>query len=1331
MKPAKPERVDHREAVTAALIEALEKGTAPWQKPWDSEVARAELPINGVTGKPYKGGNSVGLMLVAGAKGYDDPRWMTYKQADAEGWQVRKGEKCAHVEFWQFDKEEKRKDPATGKMVTVTTKLEHPIQRVYAVFNGEQIDGIPPLERKQIPEWEAHEAAEKALKNSKALITHDGGDRAYYVPSQDRIALPAREAFPSAGAYYGTALHELGHWTGHRTRLDRDLTGPFGSESYAREELRAEMASMIIQSELGVPHDPGNHASYVGHWIKALKEDKNELFRAAKDAGAAADYVIGLSRAKDLEVESAGPELGEVVPTNALESAINTALSKGESSPVEIGSGAVSSPAVPSIEPVQSAINNAHSQRKSAMTTNVELDAFENLREHSNVEKEDQQSSLKGLAEAAMNREGYLEAMTTMAPEFVEQELKPIMQQLEAEETSRLNDLAGEAQSWTPMQASARALDDVAEYQKHPSKQLLAGMAVAAETNIEYKAALTSTPAVQQEVEAQQDKNLMQLAAERVHERYGDLPAKLGTDPKAVDMGQAALHEEMAGMVMEVAMKPEDAARFMARSPMVGRESEVSSLTMDLMDAVGIDGVDLDKEARKDMDAKAMSADRHMAELVAEQVQQAKSWTPDQAADQAAKDIQNHALEFDPAAKDLVVADMIVNAEASPAYRSALAEAAPELTGRIDAAIEQGQQRTPAEEVTPYFQNPTYAVASKFDESRAENAALVDLKKYDQGENNIEDITLKSMASYEYAGIVAQSGSDLLNETVAKQSSDLRRNPAEPDWTAVNEVHAKDRAKDDLRQLAAVDQMEGNPMLDDGEEEKELRDKIAERQKNNPVYAKEMAELQQNGAELAAEKPAEIRQPEAAPQPAFAPQQVAPNLSPQEQAQKDLDTYLNASSSADREKAFNAIVDRSLDPEYEDEFKAQAMVNNLGDINNQEHIDDLKYMRATDPSKWDQKTAERKAGEDFNFYTEEHGAARGYATKDILKNAEQSPEYAAAMKELAVSNGEPELVSKLDAIEQGKGQGQDGKEKVVKSQADLDEMMDQARTSVEIRYGDLGAMLVGEEQAGMLKDAAVHREMTSMSASLPDKQQQDAFLAKSPMAGEEKAQELDSAMRELDYLDNLPTHVAMALDNAQDGKVVNLRELDSVAYINRHSGDLTLAAKDPATMEGILSHALGAEIAHGAVANNGAEVPFGQTKYLSQGGEPATETLKMVLKEAGADEKHLPKVDALGALIPAPSKEKSLADLKQFGGEEVPNSMTFTAKLDTNYKGAIVAEHEHHVLQQTAPKTFVAHEKQAFTAGVPQVGQNVGVNYKAGKASVIELANDKSKAMER
>jgi antirestriction protein ArdC len=238
----------------------------------------------------------------------DDQRWMTYKQSNELGGQVRRGEKGTIIQYWKFTEEHIKKDDQgktvlddEGNPVKITVKLERPRVFYATVFNAEQIDGLPPLQKKE-QTWDAIERAETILSSSGAMINHSAGGRAFYRPTSDSIHLPEKGLFPSADKYYATALHELGHWTGHESRLNRDLAHPFGSEGYSREELRAEISSMLLGDTLGIGHDPGQHAAYVGSWIKTLRDDPLEIFRAAADAEKVQAYVLGLEQKQTQEL---------------------------------------------------------------------------------------------------------------------------------------------------------------------------------------------------------------------------------------------------------------------------------------------------------------------------------------------------------------------------------------------------------------------------------------------------------------------------------------------------------------------------------------------------------------------------------------------------------------------------------------------------------------------------------------------------------------------------------------------------------------------------------------------------------------------------------------------------------------------------------------------------------------------------------------------------------------------------------------------------------------------------------------------------------------------
>jgi antirestriction protein ArdC/phage/plasmid primase-like uncharacterized protein len=298
---------DYVDEVASSIIKQLKEGTAPWQKPW--EPGERFMPYNPTTGNEYHGMNAVWLMSRAQSRGFTDARWMTYRQSQEQDAQVRKGEKGTPIQFWKWQGLEPVKDPSgkpvldqEGQPVRQMVRYERPRVMGAVVFNAEQIEGLPPAPLRPVrPEWERHSQAETILGNSGVPIHHAPGDRAFYRLAEDSITLPERDQFPSGDRYYATALHELGHATGHPSRLARDMAHPFGSEGYAREELRAEIGSLMLGEQLGIGHDPGQHAAYVASWIKALENDPREIFRAAADA----EKIVKLVRSYELGREQA------------------------------------------------------------------------------------------------------------------------------------------------------------------------------------------------------------------------------------------------------------------------------------------------------------------------------------------------------------------------------------------------------------------------------------------------------------------------------------------------------------------------------------------------------------------------------------------------------------------------------------------------------------------------------------------------------------------------------------------------------------------------------------------------------------------------------------------------------------------------------------------------------------------------------------------------------------------------------------------------------------------------------------------------------------------
>lgn len=279
--------------VTQQIIDALEEGVRPWEKPW--KCGSISHPVRS-NGKPYTGINVLLLWMATIAAGYTSDRWLTYKQAHELGGQVRKGEKGSTIVYANsFTKKETTDDGEEFEQEIYFLKG-------YTVFNVEQITDLPEeYYHKPAPRIEPVERIEKAeifFAMIPADIRH-GGDRAYYTNSQDYIKLPAFESFRDAESYYATLGHELVHWTKHQSRLNRDFKSKsWGDKEYAREELVAELGAAFLCAELGLtPVIREDHAPYIQSWLKVLKEDKRAIFSAASHAQRAVDFIKGFNKA--------------------------------------------------------------------------------------------------------------------------------------------------------------------------------------------------------------------------------------------------------------------------------------------------------------------------------------------------------------------------------------------------------------------------------------------------------------------------------------------------------------------------------------------------------------------------------------------------------------------------------------------------------------------------------------------------------------------------------------------------------------------------------------------------------------------------------------------------------------------------------------------------------------------------------------------------------------------------------------------------------------------------------------------------------------------------
>ncbi|MCG7509071.1 ArdC family protein [Mesorhizobium retamae] len=276
--------------ITDRIIADLEHGCVPWVKPWGRAKAAIGLPKNAATGRGYSGINILILWGAVIERSYPSQRWLTFQQALALGGSVRRGEHgTTIVHAGRFiPKDEKERANAEDIEPQAIPYLKR-----FTVFNVAQCEGLPEHIYEQpgpLPERETVPHAEALIAASGADI-RIGGDRAFYMPGADFIQLPPQPAFFEQINYYRTCFHELGHWTGHQTRLARDLSVSFGSKAYAREELTAEMAAAFVCSTLGI-EPTVRHADYVGSWLAVLREDNRAIFRAASLASKAADFLL-------------------------------------------------------------------------------------------------------------------------------------------------------------------------------------------------------------------------------------------------------------------------------------------------------------------------------------------------------------------------------------------------------------------------------------------------------------------------------------------------------------------------------------------------------------------------------------------------------------------------------------------------------------------------------------------------------------------------------------------------------------------------------------------------------------------------------------------------------------------------------------------------------------------------------------------------------------------------------------------------------------------------------------------------------------------------------
>jgi antirestriction protein ArdC len=281
------ERFDIHQHLTDRIVAAIEAGAGEWQMPWH-RGSGGRHPVNIASGNKYRGVNVLGLWVDAQVNGYGSHLWGTYRQWAERGATVRKGQKASYAVFYK----EIEIDTAEGEDNDSKRRL---IARATPVFNADQVDGFG--EPRTDVAVEGLGDVDAFIAGTGARIVH-GGNRACFTPKLDEIHMPERASFTGSKTssatetYYSTVLHELTHWTAPAHRCNRDLSGRFGSEAYAMEELVAELGAAFLCAELGITVEPrADHAQYLAHWLKVLKADKHAVFTAASKAAEAVSFL--------------------------------------------------------------------------------------------------------------------------------------------------------------------------------------------------------------------------------------------------------------------------------------------------------------------------------------------------------------------------------------------------------------------------------------------------------------------------------------------------------------------------------------------------------------------------------------------------------------------------------------------------------------------------------------------------------------------------------------------------------------------------------------------------------------------------------------------------------------------------------------------------------------------------------------------------------------------------------------------------------------------------------------------------------------------------------
>ncbi len=297
--PKSTDKPSPADIITGAIIDKLEAGVRPWIKPWRPGLGGRPLRA---TGDPYRGINCFWLWLVAESAGFNSRTWMTYKQAQSLGAQVREGERSQIAIFYK-SYSKTVESPVTGDSADEMRR----VLRSYAVFNADQIDGLPerfhPSPLSVVPAADTLPDRARRFVDALPATVNIRGDRAFYDRTADSITMPAIEQFSTRAYWASTLAHEAGHWTGHADRLNRDFGKKFGDEAYAFEELCAEMTAALLGADLMLPTSHlDDHANYIGSWLRVLKRDNRALMTAAAKAEAAAGFLLRATGLAESEI---------------------------------------------------------------------------------------------------------------------------------------------------------------------------------------------------------------------------------------------------------------------------------------------------------------------------------------------------------------------------------------------------------------------------------------------------------------------------------------------------------------------------------------------------------------------------------------------------------------------------------------------------------------------------------------------------------------------------------------------------------------------------------------------------------------------------------------------------------------------------------------------------------------------------------------------------------------------------------------------------------------------------------------------------------------------